>query len=270
MSIGRSSNPAMKDSYFNEAVNDGTVMTVEGTIWKTMILLVLVVFGASFGWKYGTDLITGCVGFSQETGKAMIDPAMLSSAMAKMQSITFIGGMVAFVFAVITCFVPTISPYTSIVYSLAEGVSLGALSYSFNILYSGIAINALMITLAIAFTMLALYRFGIIKCTETFKSVVTIGTVGACLASLGILLIRLFSPFKLSIFDMGPVAIGICIVFCFIAAFNYILDFETAVKGAEAGAPKYMEWYAAFGIMVTTVWLYVEVLRLLSYLNKKN
>ena len=246
MSIGRSSNPAMRDSFFEEAERDGSVMTVNGAIEKTCILLMLVVFSASFGWKF-----------------ALTSPNTANSILTG-------GAVLALVFGLITSFFPKISPFTSVCYALTEGAVLGVLSLVLNKASEGIALQAVVITLLILALMLFLYRTGIIQCTSSFKNIVIIATAGACFGSIAIFALQSFGLIKATIFETYvPYGFIISLVMCGLAAFNYIVDFDIVVKGAENRAPKYMEWYAAYGIMVTTVWLYLEILKILANSRKK-
>lgn len=241
MSIGSSSNPAMKDSYFEEAAiyTDGDTMTIDGVIHKTALLVFIAIFGASIGWKLA---LSSGGGYS---------------------SLVMPGIIIGFALALITCFKPEVAPYTSIPYALAEGVSLGVISAIFNQMYGGIAINALLITFSVLFLMLTLYRTGIITATGALMRVVYLATSGVCMAYLLSIGAHAMG-FGVPMHATGGWGIIISLGLCIVAAFNFITDFEVARRGAEMGAPKYMEWYASFGILVTIIWLYLEVLKLLA------
>jgi uncharacterized YccA/Bax inhibitor family protein len=158
---------------------------------------------------------------------------------------------------------PTLAP----IHAILEGLFVGALSQVLNKMYPGIVAQAITITLGIMLTMLVLYRTGIIKATPMFVKVVSICTIGigvTYLISIGISLFGGRMPF---IHDSTPLGIGISLFTAGIAALNFVLDFDMIERGAEQGQPKFMEWYGAFGLMVTLVWLYIEILRLLRKLR---
>jgi uncharacterized YccA/Bax inhibitor family protein len=171
-----------------------------------------------------------------------------------------IGGLVL---ALVITFKKELAPYLSPAYALLEGLVLGAISVMLNAYYPGIALQAIMLTFAVATIMLALYYFKIIQATQKFKSVIIIAT-----AAIGIFYLV---SFILSFFGITspayaatPLGIGISVFIVIIAALNLILDFDFIEQGAEYQAPKFMEWYGAFGLMVTLIWLYIEILRLLA------
>jgi uncharacterized YccA/Bax inhibitor family protein len=182
-----------------------------------------------------------------------------------------VGGIGGFIVALITIFKKHLSPITVPIYAIFEGLLLGGISFVYGQLYEGIVFNAIMITVSILLSLLFAYRSGIIKATENFK-------LGVFAATGGIALIYLFS-FISSLFGggfsiMDPtnsslMSIGFSLVVIDIASLNLVLDFDFIEEGAEKGAPKYMEWYGAFGLLVTLVWLYLEILRLLAKLNSR-
>ena len=244
MSIGSSSNPFMKESYFENISADNQSMTVEGTISKTLILIFSAIFAASFSWKLVLD-----------------NPA-------SMNSLVTIGGISGLCLALITAFRPNLSPYTAVPYSLAEGVALGAISAILNRIYPGIALNAVLITFSVLLIMLALFRTGVIQATERFRSVVITATIGIAFASL-LSFALYFMGIGMHLYSTGTYGLLFCVFVCIIAALNLIIDFDVIIRGAESNSPKYMEWFASFGLMVTLVWLYIEILRLLSILSRK-
>jgi uncharacterized YccA/Bax inhibitor family protein len=182
-----------------------------------------------------------------------------------------VGGIGGFIVALITIFKKHLSPITVPIYAIFEGLLLGGISFVYGQLYEGIVFNAILITVSILLSLLFAYRSGIIKATENFK-------LGVFAATGGIALIYLFS-FISSLFGggfsiMDPtnsslMSIGFSLVVIVIASLNLVLDFDFIEEGAEKGAPKYMEWYGAFGLLVTLVWLYLEILRLLAKLNSR-
>jgi uncharacterized YccA/Bax inhibitor family protein len=223
-----------------------TTMTVQGAATKTLILLGLCVGSACFTWS-----------------------SVLANAPAAMPWIWggAIGGLV---FALITSFAPRAAGITAPLYALAEGLFLGGLTAIINARYPGIAMQAVGLTFGTMFALLMAYQSGLIRATENFK-------LGVCAATGGIALLYLVS-FGLSLFSIrmpyiheaGLIGIGFSVFVVIIAALNLVLDFDFIEDAAAKGAPKYMEWYAAFGLMVTLVWLYVEILRLLAKLNSRN
>jgi uncharacterized YccA/Bax inhibitor family protein len=221
-------------------------MSANGTFAKTFLLWVLLVVGGSFGWSQVTVDPTGTVAL----------PGWI-----------FIPLLVAFGLAMACIFAPKTAPISAPLYALAEGVFLGALSKVYEQQWSGIVLQAVLATLAVFVVCLALYVSGAVKVTNKFIFVVIAATAG--------IFLLYFVSFLLSIFGVdltfwnspSPLGIGISVVICFVAALNLFVDFEMIRRMVVAGAPKPMEWYGAFGITVTIVWLYLEILRLLSKLR---
>lgn len=242
----RTSNPAFKSEYFESVfTGQSRAMTVQGTINKIAFLLLLLVVSASFTWR------------------------MTYEAPGGAQSLMLLGLIGGFITAMITIFSPAKARYTAPVYALFEGLLLGAISALYNIAYQGIVLQAMLLTFATLGGMLFLYKTGIVKPTESFKA-------GLMTAMTGLFFGLLFS-FVLSMFGLtspiyagGPVGIVISLVIVVIAALNLILDFDMIVKGEANNAPEHFEWYAAFGIMVTLIWLYLEILRLLASLQRRD
>ena len=244
----RSGNPALSSKVFENttqrkqgALLIDDVMTIKGTVDKTAISLILL-------------LTAGYFSFSEE-----------------MFFLIPIGGICGFIIALVTIFKKTWAPITVPLYAIFQGLLLGGISFMYGQLYEGIVFNAIMITVSILFSLLFAYRSGIIKATENFK-------LGVFAATCGIALVYLFS-FIASFFGVGfsimnptngsLMSIGFSLVVIVIASLNLVLDFDFIEEGAEKGAPKYMEWYGAFGLLVTLVWLYLEILRLLAKLNSR-
>lgn len=249
----QSGNPALNKNTFLDVANGALVshgddaMTINGTVNKTGFLLVLVLVGAMYSW-------------SQYTGPASANalyPLMIGGA---------IGGLVL---ALITAVKKTWSPYTAPVYAVVEGVFIGALSVIFEARYPGVVMQAVGLTFGTMAALLLAYRSGLIKVTEKFK----LGIVAAT----GSILLLYVANFAMSFFghSMGfingssALGIGFSAVVVVIAALNLVLDFDFIESGVKAGAPKYMEWYGAFALVVTLVWLYLEILRLLSKLQSR-
>ncbi len=221
------------------------VMTMSGTVNATGILFAILMVGGIAGWRLTTP--------STGRGAGIMIVAMLA----------------ALVFAVITSFKPHVARTTAPIYALLEGVALGAISKFYESTYNGIVVQALGATAAVFAVMLVLYKSRIIKVTDRFRKVVVGATMGLFLFYGVSLLLRLFNvnvPF-LNSSSGGGIVFSLLVVG--LAAFNLALDFDIIERGVQAGAPKYMEWYGGFGLMVTIVWLYLEMLRLLSKLNRR-
>jgi uncharacterized YccA/Bax inhibitor family protein len=243
----RTGNPALNAKSFR-VNNTGTdAMTIGGTVNKTAILLLLVAMTAIWSWKKVMTL--GDI-------SAMF-PWMIG------------GAIVGFIFALITIFKKTAAPYTAPVYALAEGVFLGALSAVFEMNYPGIAFQAITLTFGTLFALLLAYKSGLIKVTENFKLGVVAATGGIALVYLVSFIMSFFGSGIPLIHSSGPWGIAFSGFVVIIAALNLVLDFDFIENAAEQGAPRYMEWYAAFGLLVTLVWLYIEILRLLSKLRSR-
>ncbi len=172
-----------------------------------------------------------------------------------------IGGLVT---ALVTIFVPRVSPFTSPVYAACEGLFLGAISAVFETMYPGIVIQAVGLTVGVLAVMLFLYGTRVIRATEKFKMGVVAATGAVCLVYVVDMVLRLFGIAVPFIHDGGPIGIGFSLVVVVIAALNLILDFDFIEQGVKYQAPKYMEWYGGFSLLVTLVWMYLEILRLLA------
>ena len=253
----RSGNPALKESTFLD-LGSGTVvsrdagaMTLNGTVNKTGILLLLSVLTAAFAWTQ--SVVTG------PDGTAMVAPGVTIYALG--------GAIGGFILAMVTVFKKTWSPVTAPLYALVEGFFLGAISAVFELKYPGIVFQAVVLTFGTLGALLAAYRSGLIRATENFKLGVVAATGGIALVYLVSMGLRLFGKDIPLIHESGIVGIGFSLFVVVIAAMNLVLDFDFIETGVEQGAPKYMEWYGAFGLMVTLVWLYLEFLRLLAKLR---
>ena len=249
MNIGRSSNPVLSKSAFNANTYASTyseVMTLNGTINKSIALLLLVIVGAMYTWK----MFFGAV--SIEAGAALVSKWIM------------IGGIGGFIFSLVTIFKKTWAYITAPIYAVLEGIFLGAVSAFFEASYSGIVLQAVALTFGTLFVMLIGYRSGIIKVTQKFRAGIIAATGAVVLVYFISFIFSLFGVGSLIINSNGAIGIGISLVIVAIAALNLVLDFDFIAKGSQAGLPKYMEWYAAFGLMITLVWLYIEILRLLS------
>jgi len=243
----RTGNPTLSSKTFRVEYADSNAMTISGTVNKTAILLLLVAMTSIWSWK-----------------KVMALPDF--SAMAPWM---FGGLIVGFIFAMITVFKPTAAAITAPIYALAEGVFLGAISAVMELQYPGIVFQAITLTFGTLFALLAAYKSGMIKATENFKLGITAATGGIFFIYLISMVMGFFGVHIPLIHESGLIGIGFSLFVVVIAALNLVLDFDFIEQGAERGAPKYMEWYGAFGLLVTLVWLYIEILRLLSKLRSR-
>ena len=181
------------------------------------------------------------------------------------------GAIVGFIVALITVFKKSWAPITVPIYAIAEGFVLGGISFLYNAQYEGIVSNAIFLTLGILISLLMLYKSGYIKATENFKLGVFAATGGIALVYLANFIMGFFgsSIGVLNPMNSSLLSIGFSLFVVVIAALNLVLDFDFIEKGVENGAPKYMEWFGAFGLLVTLIWLYLEILRLLAKLNNR-
>ena len=257
MNLTKSSNPVFGKNIFNQAATstDDGVMTINGTINKTGLMLLIVIFAATFTWRKF---------FGQ------IDPATPGVIPSGVIGWVLAGGIGGFITAIITTFSPRRSAMTAPIYAVFEGLFLGAISAMFEAMYPGLVMRAVSLTFGVFFIMLMLYRSGTIRATEKFRVIIFAATGGIALVYLGSFIAGLFGVNVSFLHDSSPLSIGISLFVVAIAALNLILDFEMIVQGSNARAPKYMEWYGAFGLMVTLIWLYMELLRLLSKIASRD
>lgn len=243
----RSSNPVLRESAFEQPVAAGNTMTIQGTVNKTGLLLLFVVITAAWTWGLGHS----------ETPEA-VGPWMIVGA---------IGG---FITALVTIFKKTWAPISAPIYALFEGLLLGGISALFDRSYHGIAVQAVSLTFAVLFVLLLAYKMGIVRATPKFTLGIICATGAIAVVYLVSMVMRIFGSNGITaLYSSSPLGIGISVVIVIIAALNLILDFDMIETGARMGAPKYMEWYGAFGLMVTLIWLYLEILRLLSKMRNR-
>lgn len=252
MGIFKGGNPAMSEKTFEQVQHLGSdAMTVRGTLNKFGLMFIMLLGGASFTWA-----------IFYRTGPQAVMPWMWGS---------LIGGLVL---SLVIIFKKEWAPYLALGYGLAEGLFLGAVSafydFAFADKYPSIIMHAVLLTFGCAAAMYVLFQTGVIKATNTFKKVVIIATAAIAFFYLIAMVMRLFGAEMPYLHDNGPIGIGISLVITAVAALNLILDFDLMKEGAEQGAPKYFEWYCAFGLMVTMVWLYLEILRLLGKLSSRD
>lgn len=240
--MDKSGNPALKRSALDRiaALEKTETATVGGTVTKVVILLALVLVGAFTGWR-------------------------IAASMSGSGAMILLGSMVgALVFALITIFAPKASPFTAPAYALLEGVLMGAISHVFNAAYSGIVVQAILLTLTVFLSTLVLYTSGMVRVTEKMRAIIFIGTAAIGLYYLVAIVAGLFGASVPLIYSSGPWGIIFSVVVVFIAAMNLLLDFDFIERTANSKMPKVFEWYGAFSLMVTLIWLYLEILRLLS------
>ena len=234
---------------YDTVSNQRNVMTVNGSIGKTFILGI--VFAVASYLSYLYFFKDGYADF------------------AKMSTVSIISVIAAFIVALIISFKPKTAPSLAVVYAALESIAITAISIGYAAQYAGIVLQAILGTLIVLFVMLALFRARIIRATETFKSVVAIATISIAIFYLAMFVLSFFNITPDFFYGSGTVSLLISGAIIIIAALNLILDFDFIEKGSAAGYPKYMEWYAAFGLMVTIVWLYIEILRILAKFRNK-
>lgn len=239
----RSGNPTLSEKTFQNidraSVSQEGSMTVSGTINKTGMLFLILMIGASISWYQPSQLFIW--------GGA-------------------IGG---FIVAMATIFKKEWSPFTAPLYAGLEGLFLGGISVMYEAAYAGIVYNAILLTLGVFAAMLIAYRSGWIQVTKKFRTGVMAATGGIFLVYIASFVLSFFGINISLIHGNGLMGIGFSLVIVGVAALNLALDFDMIEKGAEARAPKYFEWYTSFGLMITLVWLYIEMLRLLSKLQQR-
>ena len=239
----RTGNPALKSDVFTSVDSFGSteVMSIQGTVNKTMFLLLLTLISASWVW-----------------GNAVRwTPFMFPLA---------IGG---FIVALITIFKKEWAMITAPVYAVVEGLFLGVISAFMERVYPGIVIQAVALTFGTLFCLLIAYKSKLIEVTDNFRLGVVSATGAIALIYFATIILGFFGVRMPFIHESGIIGIGFSLFVVVIASLNLVLDFDFIEKGAESNAPKYMEWYAAFGLMVTLIWLYLEMLRLLSKMRRR-
>jgi uncharacterized YccA/Bax inhibitor family protein len=215
-------------------------MTLQGTTQKCGILLAITIATATLGWKLAPTLGM---------------PIIVGGA---------IGGLII---ALILCFKQTLAPVLAPAYAVVKGLFVGAISATYNTMYDGIVVQAVMLTFGTFIALLAAYQSGLIRPSENFKLGIMAATGGIFIVYLATWLLGMFGIQMPYIHGSGPIGIGFSLFVVVIAAMNLVLDFSFIEEGVQSGAPKYMEWYGAFGLLVTLIWLYIEILRLLAKLR---
>ncbi len=243
----RTSNPALNEKAFKGQVAFSEAMTLQGTVNKTGFLLLCVVATAAWTWGLSRSPVPGAA-----------IPWMMGG---------LFGG---FIVALVTIFKQNWAPFTAPIYALLEGLALGGISAIFESTYHGVAIQAVGLTFGTLFVMLLAYKTGMIRATQGFKLGVIAATGGIAIFYLVEMVLGGFFHVQVpAINGSGAVGIGFSLFVVVIAALNLVLDFDMIETGVQGGAPKYMEWYGAFGLMVTLIWLYLEILRLLGKMRRR-
>ncbi len=246
----QTSNPVFSETIFSDwALEErrASTMTVQGTAVKTFALLAILIVTAAWAWY-------------QVGQGANPMPLILG------------GVIVGLVLALITVFKPNLAMYTAPLYAAAEGVFLGAFSVWVDMRYpsQGLAFNAMALTFGTLFAMLAIYSSGLIKVTDKLRAGIVAATGAIFLTYLvSFLLAWLGVGGAMTLHQGTPIGIGFSLLVVGVAAFNLLLDFDFIDKGVQSGAPKSLEWYGAFGLVVTLVWLYISILRLLMKLQER-
>ncbi len=256
----QTSNPALKTDTFSSAYRQATtesgVMTLDGTVNKTGFLLFLLVVSAGWVWKQAFQAISYGQSVA-EVNPGAITPWMMTG---------FIGGLIV---SFIIIFKMNWAPILAPVYAVLEGFALGGVSALMEMRYPGIAMQATGLTFGTLLAMLLAYKAGMIKVNDKFRTGMLAATGAIALVYLASMVLGFFGVHIPFIYESGPIGIGFSMVVVVIAALSLVLDFDFIVQSTRRGAPKYMEWYAGFALMVTLVWLYLEILRLLAKLNDR-
>jgi uncharacterized YccA/Bax inhibitor family protein len=244
----KSNNPVLRSDVFTKAAESwkGEVMTLDGTAMKAGILTVLLLVGAFWPWH---------LYYQAHVSSANLTPYMIG------------GGIGGFIVAMITIFNKRAAAFTAPLYSILEGLMLGALSVLYETQYPGIGVETVGLTFAVLGTFLLAYTTRLVRPTPGFMRVIGLSTGAIAIyymVAIGLSFFGLHAPM---IWDSGIFGIGFSLVVTAVAAMNLFIDFDFIESGVEANAPKYMEWYGAFSLMVTVVWLYMEILRLVSKLR---
>lgn len=234
----RSGNPALRANVFTgeHSLDTTNVMSIQGTVNKTYVLLFLTGISAMWVWRNTVQFLP------------FLWPALL----------------VGFIVGMVTVFKRQWAPYTAPLYAACEGLILGGISAVIEKAYPGIVMQAVTLTFGVLFALLLAYTSRLIRPSENFKLGVVAATGGIAIVYLVSIILGFFGRSIPLIHESGPIGIAFSLFVIMIAAFNLVLDFDFIEQGAASGAPKYMEWYGAFGLIVTLIWLYLEILRLLA------
>lgn len=261
-------NPVLNDKRFEQVIAEGygtapigRTMTIGGTLSALGVLFAIICASGWFGWSQ-----------VQQTTQTVLDKStgqMVTVSTTSFPAWVFLAVLLAFGFAFATFFKPNWGPATAPLYALCEGAALGAISAFYNQMYDGIVVQAVLATLSVVLVMFVLYATRIVKVTPKFALITIAATMGIGVMYLVTFLFQLFGA-KITFWNSPtPLGIGITVVICIVAAMNLALDFAFIERSVAAGnTPRRMEWFAALGVTVTIVWLYLEILRLLSLLRR--
>jgi uncharacterized YccA/Bax inhibitor family protein len=240
----RSGNPALNQKTFQnlEAVS-GEKMSISGTVNKTLISLFILIATAAWVWS--------------------------NTKMGAVNPVVWLGAFAGFIVAIVTCFKQQWAPITTPIYAALEGLFIGGISAIFEMQFPGIVIQAVSLTFGTLFCLLVAYQTKLIKVTQNFRMGIVAATGAIALIYIVTIILGFFGVRIPFIHGSGWMGIGFSLFVVTIAALNLVLDFDFIERGSEMGAPKYMEWYGAFGLLVTLVWLYIEILRLLSKIYRR-
>ncbi|MCT4614368.1 MAG: Bax inhibitor-1/YccA family protein [Marinifilaceae bacterium] len=253
--IGKSSNPVLNNKIFNRVGfnTSSNQMSLNGTLNKIAISLVLVIVAAFYSWNLAISSVQVEGGFSGNLPILSIGSAIIG-----------------FILALIISFKPHISPILVPFYAIAEGIFLGIISAFAETMYPGIVFKAVVLTFTTMFTMLFLYRTGMIKVTQKFKSIIASAIGGIFLLYIGSWIMGMFGLNTSLIHGNNLFSIGLSLVIVVIAALSLAVDFQFIDDAVKNDSPKFMEWYGAFGLLVTLIWLYIEILKLLMKLASRD
>ncbi len=244
------SNPMLNENTFNKTdtiyVDQSRAMTINGTMQKTLLLLLFVILGSFFSWS-----------------------AVASGNTSLMTMFAIVGVLAGFILCLVISLKRHLAAMLSPVYAICEGLFLGGISAIMEAQLPGIVIQAVAGTFVTMLVMLALYMGRVITVTDRLRSTIISATFGIAVFYLVAFILSFFGIGGSLFYGAGILAIGINALVIIIAAFNLLLDFDIIERGVNAYAPKYMEWYCSFGLLVTLVWLYLEILKLLSRLNRR-
>ena len=247
--VRRTGNPMLNERTFGSLPRAGfgvQGMTLKGTIDKSFLLLVVLMIAALWPWSQ-----------------------MASGDVQSVSSLALLGALGGFIAAMVVAFKPTAAPYLAIPYAALEGLFLGGFSAIFEQRYHGIAIQAVGLTFGVLAAVLIAYRTRLIRVTDQFRAMVVAATFGIVLFYVATLILGFFHFSLQALYAPTPLGIGISLVIVGIAALNVVLAFDLIDRGVAGGAPKFMEWYCAFSLMVALVWLYLEILRLLALTRQR-
>lgn len=240
----KTSNPMLKKDTFKKEPTNTSTMTIGGTVRNTFVMLILLLAASVYSYL---QMMQGSMKTSVLIGVAIVN----------------------IIVAFLAIFIPRISPICAPIYAVVKGIVLGSISAYYTIRFGdSILLTAVLLTISILFAMLVLYATRIIKVTEKFRTVLTAATLGILIMYLIVFLLNTFILTVPYIHQGGAISIIISVVVIVVAALNLLLDFDLIENGARSGAAKHMEWYSAIGLMMTLVWLYLEILRFVSYFMK--